>query len=324
MQLAKTVMNLIKTDSEEPLGPSHSAILEDGMSDEGELNLVLPLHRWRRFVLLLGVAMTHAASGLVLEQIETVRERLETLARQAFIRSSKPEARAKLLKKTGGKVPTDSSNQAPKVAWAKGKAMPRSISSGAGGWTNEPETCTHVKLSNPRGGPNGTKWLTCLLCGSRWERHMAEAATSSNQEFLRPAVTRMVNPDRLEATTPPMATAPVMDLWANAPQANPAFTTPRPAVPTFPMTPRMTEEFQMVPLPPSGYQMEILPASTEDQIERLMRTYMDGTGATAQDCLETVRTHAKNEADQAAITAFGIKHQIIIGLISPGTVSDRN
>ncbi len=39
----------------------------------------------------------------------------------------------------------------------------------------DPELCQHKDedLSHPRGGRNQTFWITCLRCGSRWERVQA-------------------------------------------------------------------------------------------------------------------------------------------------------
>jgi len=136
-------------------------------TDSGEtiwIETPLWAHRWQRLVIMLALVSKHAATGCLLQHLEVMRDRHEKEAYERWQRLTqrigppgcKSLAKAKPLRE----VP---------MPMAKGKALSRSTTEK---WKLEPETCAHHSndMSAPRGGRGGLKWLTCLKCGSRWER----------------------------------------------------------------------------------------------------------------------------------------------------------
>ena len=129
-------------------------------------------HRWKRMVLMMGVSMMHALTGVIVQTLEVIRERQAAEALETYLKYASSADRAKLnppAKKTLG------TNR----PMAKGKALSRSKTQK---WQMEPEDCPHTQMSNPRGGRGETFWWTCLQCGSRWERVHSESSGSAPTE----------------------------------------------------------------------------------------------------------------------------------------------
>ena len=134
------------------------------MDDEAEVWLTPPkwAHRWKRLVTMTRMVDLHAATGVVIERLETIRERQAKAALELYQRMSR-ESSMPLIANRNPKI----RNIDPKPM-AKGKALARST---VKKFALDPEDCPHVldDMSNPRGTSN-QKWMTCLRCGSRWER----------------------------------------------------------------------------------------------------------------------------------------------------------
>jgi len=128
--------------------------------------------RWKRLILLLRMIHMHALTGAMISYMEDMREFKAKRALESYHKlagSTLPPAAAV-------KKPYD--KNAPKPM-AKGKALARSKTST---WRLEPEDCIHrpEQMSQPRGGRGGAMWVTCLDCGSRWERVWESLPASSN------------------------------------------------------------------------------------------------------------------------------------------------
>jgi len=112
----------------------------------------------------LALVTKHAMTGCLLQQLDIMRDRHEKEAYERWQRLTQrigaPGCKSLAKAKPMHAVP---------VPMAKGKALSRSTTEK---WTLEPETCAHQAndMSGPRGGRGGYKWVTCLKCGSRWER----------------------------------------------------------------------------------------------------------------------------------------------------------
>jgi len=115
-------------------------------------------------VILLALVTKHAMTGCLLQQVDIMRDRHEKEAYERWQRLTQ-RIGAPGCKSLAKAKPT----HAVPVPMAKGKALSRSITEK---WMLEPETCAHQAsdMSGPRGGRGGSKWMTCLKCGSRWER----------------------------------------------------------------------------------------------------------------------------------------------------------
>ena len=120
--------------------------------------------RWTRLATIARIVSCHAATGSVIQYLELMRERRAQLAAEAYRRAAGTSVKASAKPKTT----STPSRTSPDVSrpMAKGNALSRSK---VPDYPKEPEDCAHENMSHPRGG-HGHAWITCLSCGSRWER----------------------------------------------------------------------------------------------------------------------------------------------------------
>ena len=139
---------------------------EDSWTVWMEGKVPLYAHRWKRLVIIMDIVNTHALTGSLLTYLEQARELKATEALNLYKKLAGKTQIATHTQKTRLKF-----SDAPKPM-AKGKPLFRSrrITSPA-----DPSMCPHnpEDMSGPRG--SGSKegtihWVTCLKCGSRWER----------------------------------------------------------------------------------------------------------------------------------------------------------
>jgi hypothetical protein len=123
-------------------------------------------HRWKRLVIILDIANTHALTGSLITYLEQAREFKAMEALNVYQKLPGKDQIATRLQKTRTQYVN-----VPKPM-AKGRALPRSK---VNTFPLDPRSCPHNQ--EDMSGPRGTggkfaplKWLTCLKCGSRWER----------------------------------------------------------------------------------------------------------------------------------------------------------
>ena len=140
-------------------------------------------HRWKRLVIIMDIVNTHALTGSILTYLEKARE---IKAMEAL----------NVYKKLAGKTNIATHTQKTRSTFsdvpkpmAKGRPLTRSkrIISPV-----DPSMCPHnpEDMSGPRG--SGSKegtihWVTCLKCGSRWERIWEDLVPRSVPPQARPS-----------------------------------------------------------------------------------------------------------------------------------------
>ena len=192
------------------------------------------LHAWRRLSMMLwhvATAALHASLVQRLVEINLSKGPTVTSAPQ----TSKPSSKAKR--------PTV-------VATAKCRPLPPSVTKK---YALRPEDCSHPEdqLANRGCGPGDNQsWVTCLRCGSRWERLRTEGEQlqkaiergSTSVECLkchRPMVLRINNPDDslfLGCSGFPMCRATQRYRPGTAEAQTPAVASASPEVPPPPQT----------------------------------------------------------------------------------------
>ena len=159
MEMAKRLMQTMSASlREEPAKKDRTVKISTDMEDsEWYLEIPAAAYRWRRLTLMLKIVAMHASMGSIITHLEDQRRRLADEAYAAY----QHVALKPMAEKASKKIPSE--------PMAKGKALSRS---GAGPFESEPTQCAHPaeRMSHPRGGAGGSKWITCLKCGSRWER----------------------------------------------------------------------------------------------------------------------------------------------------------
>lgn len=167
MDFVSRLMSQTTASLQDPVEPQVIArvVMDDG-TDDVWISTPVWATKWKRLVITLGLVQTHALTGSIISYLETMRERraqealdqYQRLAGQTRLSTQTQEARKK----------TSRPSDAPKPM-AKGKALSRST---VKKFPIDPEDCLHPEkdMSGPRGGHGGAKWVTCLRCGSRWER----------------------------------------------------------------------------------------------------------------------------------------------------------
>jgi hypothetical protein len=132
--------------------------------------------RWKRVVMMTGVTINHALTGSIIAFLETMRNEHAAEALKEYKR---------VAGKNALKIHTTKTSTATSLkATAKGKALTPSKTKQ---YPLEPANCTHPEhqMSKPRGGPGKSAWLTCLECGSRWERIVPPTQAPPAQGVLR-------------------------------------------------------------------------------------------------------------------------------------------
>ena len=188
--MSKTSSSLGMT--EELKEARNNRVITESMEDTEWLEMPKAGLRWKRLVIMLGVAENHATTGAIITYLEQMRKRIAEEKYEEYKRAAGSSA-DKVLK------PKNKSQTGTKPM-AKGKALSRST---ACQYTLDPEVCPHAAedLSEPRGGRGGAKWFTCLKCGSRWERVESTTTTPSTESIptSSPQTSPSVN------LTPPVA-----------------------------------------------------------------------------------------------------------------------
>ena len=123
-------------------------------------------HRWKRLVIILDIVNAHALTRSLLTYLEQARELKALEALDLYQKLAGKDKIATRLQKTRTQFV-----DVPKPM-AKGRVLPRSKVTT---FPLDPRSCPHNK--EDMSGPRGTggrfaplKWVTCLKCGSRWER----------------------------------------------------------------------------------------------------------------------------------------------------------
>jgi len=134
------------------------------------------LMKWKRLVRMMGVAYEHALTGSILSFLEEMREEhaMEALKEYQRVAGTAALKNLKALKPSSAPA---------LVPMAKGKALTPSKAIKGKPYPVDPAKCCHPqeKMSHPRGGPGNSAWMTCLACGSRWERLAQEFLPSHAQ-----------------------------------------------------------------------------------------------------------------------------------------------
>ena len=146
-------------------------------------------HRWKRLVIILDIVNTHALTGSLLTYLEQAREFKALEALNVYKKLAGKDKIATHIQKTRSKY-----IDTPKPM-AKGKPLSRSKVTG---FPVDPLSCPHhpEDMSGPRG--SGGKfatlhWVTCLKCGSRWERIWEDLAPPSVQSRAWPSTAPPLN-----------------------------------------------------------------------------------------------------------------------------------
>jgi len=162
-QTALAIQQAIQTKQAELDEAQKNRVLtSSSMADTEWLEMPRAGRNWKRLVLILGVVENHATTGAILNYLEELRDRIAKEKYEEYRRAAgNPPNPAPKSKGKNKNLPQP---------MAKGKALSRSTAGYP--FPKEPDSCPHdpESLSNPRGGRGGLKWLTCLMCGSRWER----------------------------------------------------------------------------------------------------------------------------------------------------------
>jgi len=123
------------------------------------------LMRWKRLIRMMGVAYEHALTGSMLSFLEDMRNEHAEEALKEYQRVAGTAALKNLKATKSSSVPA-------LTPLAKGKPLSRSKANKGKPYPVDPANCLHPQkeMSHPRGGPGDSAWMTCLACGSRWER----------------------------------------------------------------------------------------------------------------------------------------------------------
>jgi len=165
MDLARRMMAASAT--QDAPSPRARRVYHSMEMDSGEtiwIEAPLWAFRWQRLVIMLALVSKHAASGCLIQHLDVMRDRHEKEAYERWQRLTQrigpPGCKSLAKAKPSRNI---------SMPMAKGKALSRSTTEK---WMLDPELCVHNTndMSAPRGGRGGSKWMTCLKCGSRWER----------------------------------------------------------------------------------------------------------------------------------------------------------
>ena len=163
MDFAARLMCQSQQDLQERVENPKKATSSMEVEDEIWIHIPSWAHKWKRILMMLMLVTRHSETGLMIQYLEKMRQRKAQEALEEYVRCAGTDAKTpkKAVRKSEGPMPM-----------AKGKALSRSK---AVKNPLDPELCQHKDedLSHPRGGRNQTFWITCLRCGSRWERVQA-------------------------------------------------------------------------------------------------------------------------------------------------------
>ena len=140
-------------------------------------------HRWKRLVIILDIVNTHALTGSLLTYLEQARELKALEALDLYKKLAGKDQIATRTQKTRSQF-----INVPKPM-AKGRVLPRSKVTT---FPIDPRSCPHNKedMSGPRGTGgkfSPLKWVTCLKCGSRWERVWEDLAPPAVHPRAKPS-----------------------------------------------------------------------------------------------------------------------------------------
>ena len=155
--------------------------------------------KWKRLIRMMGVAYEHALTGSIMTLLEDMRNEHAEEALKEYQRVAGTAAQKNLKAMKSSSVPA-------LIPVAKGKALSLSKANKGKPYPVDPAICLHPpeKMSHPRGGPGNSAWVTCLACGSRWERlaqqylpSLAQGSGFLDQQALS-TMRRIENPQLLE------------------------------------------------------------------------------------------------------------------------------
>jgi len=142
-----------------PSNPPAPTAMEEG-------NPSKTLHIWKRFMIIIGISMTHGLTGSIVAYLETLRVRQEQEALAEYVRLS---GTTPMLREENRNRNSRQNNQ--NQIWMKGERLDRSLANQGRPWSREEADCSHPQdILASRGGRNNSKWYTCLACGARWKR----------------------------------------------------------------------------------------------------------------------------------------------------------
>jgi hypothetical protein len=140
--------------------------------------------RWARWMNLMLITHMHAVTGQILMAVTQIWDRKAEKAKALYL---------KLVNKSQvynmDWQPPPRKKAAPVESWKKGEVMEPPSKE-----VKNPldrATCPHLesRLSNARGGQGGSKWVTCLDCGTRWRRiEMTAVPVSTSTPEPQPPV----------------------------------------------------------------------------------------------------------------------------------------
>ena len=153
------------------------------VDDKGRLRNFPWAHKWKRLVTQLMMVEKGANVATIQSCLEKLRDRKEMEAYETFRQKSGSTQSFTQYQKMMNAEKTKKRQQAKKAEArsaeqgpiAKGRPLKRSTAPKEGAkWELEPEVCgmaaiPHETMSGPRGNQYEL-WITCLKCGSRWER----------------------------------------------------------------------------------------------------------------------------------------------------------
>ena len=175
MQMIQSTLSKLMDEAQQPVPLSYSAAMEN--TDD----VTHAEQRWKRLTSLVRITLMHAEAGLIIVHQETMRNRLEQKALVAYEKARDPLAMAK-------KQPTarDSWHYG-RDSWQISRDPPSPQ-----GWAKTPQSCLHAEMSGPRGS-HSARWVTCLGCGSRWDRVSAECGVWSEAPTPPPGLKLVQN-----------------------------------------------------------------------------------------------------------------------------------
>ena len=180
MQMIQSTLSKLMDEAQQPVPLSYSAALENTE------DVTHAEQRWKRLTSLVRITLMHAETSLIIVHQETMRNRLEQKALVAYEKARDPLAMAK-------KQPKARDSWQITKPMAKGQALTRSRKPPSPqGWAKTPQSCLHAEMSGPRGS-HSARWVTCLGCGSRWDRVSAECGVWSEAPTPPPGLKLVQN-----------------------------------------------------------------------------------------------------------------------------------
>ena len=161
--------------------PGAIRIREDWELIEDPLNWPKRIKQWIRLCNLYTFMMEHCRLGAVLHGVRAMWDRMKADALKKAIDMSTPEEVTRLSAEAKGKPATARASTCK--PWKYGPKLP-TLGKPPGNqltWPKEESQCDHSNMSAPRGGQGNRYWITCLGCGTRWERIPLQPGDDTSQ-----------------------------------------------------------------------------------------------------------------------------------------------